>query len=177
MLERAGYEFEVMVADIDEKAIRRDDPRKLTLALAHAKADALAQKIHESALLVTSDQIVVWNGEIREKPEGPEQAREFLSGYAEHPAETVTAVVVTNVKTGKRREGVDVARVYFRPVPHDVIERFVASGDPFTHAGGFSIENRLLQPYIARIEGGEDSVIGLPLALLERLMQEVSENE
>lgn len=39
VLEKLGYEFEVMPADIDEKAIRFDDPTKLTLVLARAKAD------------------------------------------------------------------------------------------------------------------------------------------
>jgi hypothetical protein len=33
----------------------------LTFALAHAKADALLPQIHELALLITSDQVVVWH--------------------------------------------------------------------------------------------------------------------
>lgn len=57
VLERAGYTFDVMSADIDERAIRRDDPKELTRALARAKADALLPKIVGQALLVTSDQM------------------------------------------------------------------------------------------------------------------------
>jgi len=41
ILQQMGYEFEVMSANIDEKAIRFDDPKKLTLAIVNAKADAL----------------------------------------------------------------------------------------------------------------------------------------
>ena len=41
---------------------RSEDPGALTLALAHAKADALLPQIHEPALLITSDQVVVWQG-------------------------------------------------------------------------------------------------------------------
>ena len=73
MLEEMGYEFEVMSADIDEKAIRFENPKELTLALARVKAEAIKPKIYGSALLVTSDQVVTWNGQIREKPENTEQ--------------------------------------------------------------------------------------------------------
>ena len=85
-----GYAFAVMPAHIDERAIRSEDPGALTLALAHAKADALLPHI-------------------REKPAHAEEARVFLRGYAEGPAQTVTAVVVTHTATGLRG--------YVRPPP------------------------------------------------------------
>ena len=59
VLESMGYEFGVMSSNIDEKAIRFNDPQKLTIALAHAKADALLPRIQEPALLITSDQVVL----------------------------------------------------------------------------------------------------------------------
>ena len=77
MLEEMGIEFEVMVADINEKAIRFDDPKELVLALARAKAEVLKQKIPEPTILITSDQVVVWEGKIREKPENEKEARFF----------------------------------------------------------------------------------------------------
>jgi len=100
-----GYRFETMAADIDEKAIRHDDPRRLTLLLAHAKADALLPRIH-TGLLITSDQVVMCNGAMLEKPDNSEEARRYLEGYAQFPAETVTAVVVTNAGIHMRAEGV-----------------------------------------------------------------------
>ena len=139
LLSAMGYAFAVMPAHIDERAIRSEDPGALTLALAHAKADALLPQIHEPALLITSDQVVVWQGTIREKPQNAEEARAFLRGYAEGPAETVTAVVVTNTATGVRQQGVDRATVWFRRIPEAVIDQVVARGDIFAHAGGFSI--------------------------------------
>ena len=66
VLEGMGYEFETMSADIDERAIRLEDPVKLTLALAVAKSEALLPKIKndEGVILITSDQVVVCNGKI-----------------------------------------------------------------------------------------------------------------
>eukprot|EP00002_Diphylleia_rotans_P017225 TRINITY_DN3345_c0_g1_i4.p1 TRINITY_DN3345_c0_g1~~TRINITY_DN3345_c0_g1_i4.p1 ORF type:complete len:108 (+),score=24.70 TRINITY_DN3345_c0_g1_i4:48-371(+) len=45
--------------DIDEKAIRRDDPSELVTAIAIAKADALIPRLgKQDAFLITSDQVL-----------------------------------------------------------------------------------------------------------------------
>lgn len=174
ILEKLSWDFEIMIADIDEKAIRFDDPQKLAHTLAIAKADALIPKIKKDAILITSDQVVDYNGEIREKPEDEEQAREYLKRYNDIPAKTVTGVAVTNTKTGERATGVDIAKVYFKDVPDEVIEKLIAKGDIFSQAGGFSIWDPIVKPYIEKVEGEEESVIGLPVKLTKELIKKVS---
>ncbi len=175
MLEEMGVSFEVMPANIEEKAIRFEDPKELVLAIARAKTDALKSKIFEPAILITSDQIVVWQGRIREKPENEKEAREFLEGYNIHPAETVGAVVVTNLETGKQAEGVDTAKVHFSPFSEDEIDCLVADEQIFNFAGGFTIDGERWVSHIREIEGTRDSVIGLPKDLTRRLICEVTE--
>jgi septum formation protein len=171
LLAAMGYAFAVMPAHIDERAIRANDPGALTLALAHAKAGALLPQIHEPALLIAADQVVVWQGTICEKPQNAEEARAFLRGYAEAPAETVTAVVVTHMAAGVRRQGIDRATVWFHRIPEAVIDRVIAHGEIFAHAGGFSITDPLLEAYIERVDGTAESVIGLPTALTRQLLR------
>jgi len=184
VLESMGYEFEVMSSDIDEKAFRFDDPKKLTLALAHAKADALlprilpaqhsrSARIHEPALLITADQVIFYNGSIREKPADEKEARAFLRSYGAYPIETIAAVVVTNTATKERREGVDVARVWLTPLAESLIDVLIAEGETLSLAGGFTLRNPLLKPYIEKIEGEFESIIGLPKKLTERLIREI----
>lgn len=175
ILEDMGYEFEVMSPDIDEKAIRDDDPNELTRKLARAKAEALLPRIKEDVILITSDQVVFCNGEIREKPENEDQARAYLESYAEHPVETVTAVFVINTKTGKTAEGVDIPSLRFKPIPEDLIETLIKDGRIFTCAGGFSLDIAEIGNLLESIEGERESVIGLPKALTNRLIKEVSE--
>lgn len=173
IFKRMGYEFEVMAADIDEKVIRFKDPRQLALVLANAKADALLPKIKGEAILITSDQVDVCNGEIREKPDTGDRAREFLRSYNKYPVETVTAVVAVNTANKKRKEGIDVVRVHFRPLLEDKISKLIASGCVFSCAGGFCINDPVFKDCIERVEGEVDSVAGLPKALTEKLIQEV----
>lgn len=167
-------ETDAIAADIDERAIRTDDPERLPMRLAHAKADALLPGIAGQTLLLTSDQIVLWEGELREKPESAEEARRFLQSYGQHPARTLTAVVVHNTTTGRRVAGEDSAWAHFHPIPDAVITQLIAEGAILHTAGGFQIENPLLAPYVRQIEGEPESIQGLPLALTTRLLVEAT---
>lgn len=173
ILREQGYDFTIISPDIDEKAIRDADPHKLVLLLAAAKAEAILPKLTEPAIVITADQVVDWRGQIREKPASPEQAREFLHGYAEAPATTVSGIQVINTANGKRANGVDRATIYFSAIPEAVIDALIEKGDIFHHSGGFAIEESILQPYITKIEGPKDSVWGMPITLLQRLIEQV----
>ena len=119
ILEMLQWPFEVMIPDIDEKVIRCDDHMKLPLLIAKAKAEAIWERISNSAppddqptapfILITSDQIVYYNGEIREKPVNEEKARLFLSSYSGRAVSTISAVVVTHWPSGRQSHDVDVA--------------------------------------------------------------------
>jgi septum formation protein len=173
ILRRMGYDFEVMAANIDERAIRFDDPKQLTLALAHAKADAILPKIKEPALLITSDQVVLWQGQIREKPTSPAEARSWLKSYVKHPAQTINSVVVTNTKTKQRVEGSATTLVWFKPLSHEYIDTLIAEGTVLACAGGFAVEHPLMKDYIERIDGEIESATGLPKTLTGRLLAEM----
>ncbi|MCX6744329.1 MAG: Maf family protein [Candidatus Parcubacteria bacterium] len=174
IMRELGWQFTVMTADIDEKQIRDDTPEKMVVAIAKAKAAAILPKISEPSILITADQVVRCNGEIREKPVDEDQAREFLESYKFYSAETISSIVVTNTQTGKQVSGIDLAKIYFKPLPKQVIDALIDKGDVFKSAGGFIHEDSLLSQYIDHLEGTSDSIDGLPLALLEKLITEVS---
>ncbi len=172
VLERWGVSFEVMSADIDEKSIRSDDAKELTMAIAHAKADALLSQIKDPAILITADTVNVCNGKIREKAATPEEAADFLREYSVHPLQTMTAVVVTNTQTHEQKEGIDIVTVWFRSVPEEVINQMVSRPDIASFAGAFAFQDPLQRQYVDRFEGEEESILGLPKALTLRLLHE-----
>ena len=176
VLTNAGYAFEVMVSDIDEKAIRHENLYELPLRLAKAKTEALLPKIKEPALLITADQVIVWNGELREKPRDFAEARRYLETFSgsPSPAECVNGVMVTNTQTGKSKLEREVSKVYFSKIPRENIETFLASGAAFKYAGGFTPQSPLIMPYL-RIEGTFESVLGLPMDIVARCMKELTE--
>jgi nucleoside triphosphate pyrophosphatase len=52
------------------------------------------------------------------------------------------------------------------------IGHYVASGEPLDKAGAYAIQG-LASRYIPRIEGSYTNVVGLPIALVARLIAEV----
>jgi septum formation protein len=177
ILKNHGFVFDTASPDIDEKNLglvhrRNNDAEKLTLELAHKKADELQEKVGE-AFLVCSDQVIVHEGKIREKPETEEQCREYLRSYANSPGISVTAVVVVNTKTKQRVGAVDVAKQYFETIPEHIIESAIKEGKVMKSAGGFMIENPLFQPYLRERIGDATSIMGLPVQLMKELIKQV----
>ncbi|XP_059279111.1 uncharacterized protein LOC132033220 isoform X7 [Lycium ferocissimum] len=190
-----GYQFTTMSADIDEKAIRKEKPEDLVMALAEAKAEAIIPRVSigesegdaEPTLLITCDQVVVYEGVVREKPSSEAEARQFMKDYANGHAATVSSVLVTNLVTGSRRgewDKVEVPlliytqysisrQIYFHDIPDQVIDKLIEEGIVLYAAGGLIIEHPLILPYVKEVVGSTDSVMGLPKALTERLIKEV----
>jgi len=169
LCEEVGFKYDVLTADIDEKAIRREDPAELVTVLAQAKADAIQGKMapaekekDENALLITCDQVVVHEGKILEKPEDAAEARRFIEGYARAPCSTVGSIAVTQLASGKVAQEVDRADIHFTPIPAATIDALIAEGEVFWCAGGLMVEHDLVTPHVTRIDGTMDGVMGLP---------------
>jgi len=75
ILAEMGYDFTIVTADIDEKAIRKEKPEDLVVTIAEAKANEIILKLggenqftqdSQPTLLITADTVVVYKGVIRE---------------------------------------------------------------------------------------------------------------
>ncbi len=173
-----GFEYTIMAPDIDEKAIRHSDPFTLTRMIASAKADALIARVNEKypmgALLLTCDQVVVYNGTIREKPINEDECREFLRSYKSAPAECVCGIHVINTKTGKHIEGSDSAHQYFHEIPEHLISDLISQGDVLSSAGGFVIEH--MKSVLKTHTGEIETIMGLPKTLSLKLLYDADIN-
>jgi septum formation protein len=153
----------------------------MPILIAKAKASALIKRhdlldLREPALLVTCDQIVLYKTSVREKPESREEAVEFLSSYSNDAVSTVSAIVVTHLPSGVQESGVDIATVYWKDISTEVVERVVERGDVMQSAGGFIVEDEDLNPLVKGIDRPVDSVMGLPVDLLRKLIGHVLHN-
>ncbi|KAI7734891.1 hypothetical protein M8C21_003978 [Ambrosia artemisiifolia] len=181
ILAEMGYDFTIMSADIDEKAIRTEKPEDLVMALAKAKADAIVSKLQTSddqdkdakpSILIASDTVVVYEGAIREKPSGEEEARQFIKSYSGKHAATLSSVFVTNLKTGFTKGDWDKVEIHFHEISDDVIDKLLEEGLVLRVAGALIIEHPLIVPCVKDVKGTTDSVMGLPKALTEKLLKE-----
>jgi len=172
------WNYERMSPDIDEKSIRSEDPLEMPLKIALAKAEALMNRLKsiqskEPAIIVCADTIALYKDTVREKPETEENTQKYLSSYSHNDVSTITAVVVTHYPSGIQGHGVDVATVHWGELNNTTINKVIAKGQVLNAAGGFTIEDYDLSKCVSSITGTVDSIIGLPVALVERLIIEV----
>jgi septum formation protein len=180
VLSNAGCRtVDAMDPAIDEKSIRFDDCERLVLAISNAKADALMSRLDTKnsspeEYLICTDQVALCDNIIREKPESIQQARDYIYSYSEErkPVQTCSGVVVVHVKTGKRTQGVFYNKVWYNRIPDSVVEEIVNGKVVYTCCGGFSVDCPVMGKWVAKIEGGVDGVMGMPLGLLEDLFKQ-----
>lgn len=174
ILQHMGYAFTTLHADIDERAFgdrRNGDAQELTRIVARAKQEALLPKIKRPSILITSDQVVVCQGIIREKPSHKRQMRAWLQSYRDFPADCVTTVCAFNTLTQRGASVIDQARIWMHKLTDSVIEQLVGETTLFSCAGAIAVGYPMFDKYVKDIEGAEDSVKGLPANLTEVLIE------
>lgn len=173
ILNEFGVSYETISPSIDEKAVRCDDPEELVRKIAHIKMDALQTRVQDPAIIITGDTIVVWNDEVREKPQTRDEARAFIKSYAEHPAIVINCVVSLNTETQERREFITTMHSWYMPIPEDILDVIVMSEDVMHTCGAFLFEHPLMQKFLIHTDGSEDIAFGLP----RRVVKEILESE
>mmetsp|Transcript_18814 Transcript_18814/g.27821 ORF Transcript_18814/g.27821 Transcript_18814/m.27821 type:complete len:270 (-) Transcript_18814:101-910(-) len=196
ILNEMGIDFIVIKRPIDEKIIgdrENHSAKELVLTLAKAKCDHLVSELKSggckdelppdfsSYLVLTGDQVVTLGDKILEKPESESQAKEYCKEYALNAPSTVGSCVITHIPSGVQVSGVDSSTIYFKPSigdksedGKDLVDQLLAEGAPILDcAGGLMIEHPLVQKHLERIDGTEDSVMGLSKKLVTELLQEI----
>ena len=104
------------------------------------------------------------------KPHSEEEAFAMLRELCGRTHEVVTAVCLTDGR--KTVEATEKTKVTFRPFDEVVVGKYIATGKPFDKAGGYGIQDEELSAIVADITGDYDNVVGLPVRLVGRLLEE-----
>jgi len=167
LLTNAGFSFAVEPANVDETIRDGEAAEDYVLRVARDKARAVAQRHSSPAVVLGADTVVVVGGAILGKPADREDAGRMLALLSGRRHDVLTAVVV--IDGGAERAEIDRTIVSFLPLsPHD-IAWYIASGEPVGKAGAYGIQGRAAR-FIDRIEGSWSNVVGLPIAVVARLL-------
>ena len=168
LLRRAGVDFAVEAASVDEPSIR--DGLKAEGAAAEDAADALAEakatriaRKRPTDLVIGCDQILDLDGAWLEKPGTVEGGRQQLAQLSGRTHRLVSAAVV--FIDGTRAWGtVDAARLAVRRLDAKAIDAYLAEAGPEVLAcvGCYQIEKIGIRLF-ERIEGDTFTIQGLPL--------------
>lgn len=179
LLSGAGFDLEIVPADIDETRLPGEKPVDLVLRLAEQKAEAVRSgldHVPSDRMLVAADTIVWMNDEALGKPSDAANAAAMLrelSGRTHHVSTGVCAMLLSpNGACARSTSFVDTTDVTFYELTDAEIDAYVATGEPLDKAGAYGIQGfgGLLVEYF---EGDYTNVVGLPLARLVRALSEL----
>lgn len=162
-------EFEVVVSDfVEDPAPSGQSPEEFAVEAALEKARDVARRYPE-ALVIGADTVVVVDGQVLGKPTDADDARRMLRLLAgrSHQVHTGLAAVARDAEASACER----TEVWFRPLPAQLIEGYVATGEPLDKAGAYAIQGRGCV-LVERIEGCYFNVVGLPLYRLSRMLEQ-----
>ena len=121
--------------------------------------------------MLGADTVVALGGEVFGKPKDEEDAARMLRALC---GKTHTVITGYCIRTEMQRiVSYEETRVTFKAYDERIVRAYIRSGAPFDKAGGYGLQDALLSPLIAGVEGDEDNVIGLPVHAVGEALKEV----
>jgi septum formation protein len=159
--------FKVVVPQYEEDS-PEGDPVETVREHARAKARSVVDVAGELPVLGLDTEVVL-RGRMFGKPATAAEAEAMLEALAGHTHDVVSGLCL--VTPAWEEVGHDVTRVAFRPLDARDLAAYLASGEWRGRAGAYAIQGRGAA-LVERIEGDYLNVVGLPAALLVRVLAE-----
>jgi septum formation protein len=167
LLEMLGIAVRVLPPNVPEVHRPGETPVDYVERLAREKALGVRGR-----LVLGADTTVILRDEILEKPVDEADALRMLSKLQGRTHQVATSVALV---AGERiHQATDVTNVTFRRMTDDFLRAYVATGEPMDKAGAYGIQG-YGAALVERVEGDFFSVMGLPVRLVLRLLEEAGE--
>jgi septum formation protein len=168
LLRNAGIRFEIQPADIAEDPLPGEGGRDCAERLAREKAIVVAgQRPHD--IVLGADTVVVVDGQLLGKPSDAADAGRMLRLLSGREHQVITGVC--SVVNAQPTVSSETTFVTVSEITDQEIAEYVASGEPMDKAGAYAIQG-LASRWIPRIEGDYSNVVGLPVALVWRMLRQ-----
>jgi septum formation protein len=190
LLTQAGFSFQVHPAHIPEEPNPGEDPIAYVTRMAREKAQAVFDELTavsampreavstapqekeglegESLAVLGADTTVTLDNHILGKPADAADAARMLRLLSGRTHRVITGVALVTASSAEA--AAEVTAVRFLTLSDEEIAAYIATGEPMDKAGAYAIQGRAAR-WIPRIEGCYFNVVGLPIALVARLLE------
>ena len=159
LLSAAGFRFDVRNPEVNETVLDSEDPDRMVVRLARAKA--LAVPASDDTIVLGADTTVVLDQVILGKPADEREAVDMLLSIAGR-----THLVITGWALAKAgsivEDGFETTLVSMHAVERGDAEAYVASGEPLDKAGAYALQGNGAR-FVSGLAGSRSNVVGLPL--------------
>lgn len=169
LLSRAGLEFAVRPADIDETPHEFETPTEYVRRLSLEKSAAV---IGPNEIVVAADTTVECEGRVLEKPVDDADAAAMLRVLSDREHHVHSGVAIRSEHV--LQSFVVTTTVTFVELTPQMIEWYVSTGEARDKAGAYGIQGAAAS-FVERVEGSVTNVIGLPMAETLAMLRVVAE--
>jgi septum formation protein len=179
LLRNAGIPFTVHPANISEIPQAGESPRDCAERLAREKAQSVLRQ-QLGRVVLGADTIVVVEGEILGKPRDEADAMRMLRLLSGRTHQVITGVCLVGpirrtenqkLKTDFEDTRSETTLVSMTTLTDNDIHSYITTGEPLDKAGAYAIQGKASR-WIPRVDGDYFNVVGLPIALVYRMLQE-----
>jgi septum formation protein len=173
LLRNAEIRFRVHAAEIPETRRAGESPRHFAMRLASQKAAKIAI-LEPGELVLAADTVVVAGSRVLGKPRDAGQAKRMLRLLSGRAHDVITGVCLRGPDSAGQLFAdtrLESTEVRFESLSEQEIEEYVAGGEPLDKAGAYAIQGRASR-WISGIRGDYANVVGLPVALVYRMLRE-----
>ena len=174
ILGNAGFDFEVRPSSVNEDPLPGELPEAMVTRLAREKALQVAAEAPPGSIVLGADTTVVVDAEIMAKPTDASDAARMLRRLSGRSHFVLTGVCLVDAPERVAASGCERTEVRFRELSDADIRDYVASGEPFDKAGAYAVQGRASR-FVTRIDGCYFNVVGLPVALVGKLLDTIGE--
>ncbi|HCM75046.1 MAG TPA: septum formation protein Maf [Cytophagales bacterium] len=161
LMKEAGYAFTLAKPEGDESFPSSIPVEVVPQYLAEKKAKSIEYQLKGDEVILTSDTVVILNGQILNKPTDREHAMAMLSELSGKTHTVITAVCLLDKQTMDCFD--DRTRVTFKQLTPEEIAYYVDNYQPYDKAGAYGAQDWIGMVAIEKIEGSYFTVMGLPM--------------
>lgn len=175
LLTDAGFDFEVIPpSDSAECGLcSGESPPELVARLAYQKAKDVALRF-ETGLVLGCDTVAECCGSILGKPHNKQHAREMLTLMRGRVHHVYSGVCLWQRPDDKKIVEVAATKLEMDPMSDAQLENYLDSDAWQDKAGAFGYQDGL--DWVHIIEGSESNVVGLPMELLQDMLNRLESN-
>ncbi len=166
LMSLTGLSFVIDAPDVDESCDLI--PALAVKELSRRKALAAAA-LHPGQVILAADTLVSVDDKALGKPKDAQDAFRMLRSLSGRWHQVYTGVTVIGADGAIQCES-DVTDVHFEEMDDETIRRYIATGEPMDKAGAYAVQG-IAGLYIDQLRGSHSNVIGLPMTLTRRMLQ------
>ncbi|HBJ84646.1 MAG TPA: septum formation protein Maf [Verrucomicrobiales bacterium] len=171
LLRGAGFDFEILVPQVEEAHDATLTPEQLTLENARLKAVA-GSRLRPGSLVIGADTLVYVDGEPLGKPGDMDEALAMVRRLSGRAHEVCTGVAFACDGSVERELHV-ITHVIFKSLTDEVIRDYHSQVNPLDKAGGYGIQG-CTETLLHHMTGSFTNVVGLPVEEVSAALTELT---